>query len=92
MSRVSLGPEEPDFSNMHQLLDMEVKHKVLKKWNYPQVEINLPYKEIEDLPNVIRLKDFDVPGREYSNLKGRELAKFLEDWKYIEFNIFLLHS
>lgn len=84
MSRVSLGPEEIDFTNMHQLVDMEVKHKIIKKWNYPQVNIDLPYKEIEDSPNVIRLKDFDVPGREYSNLKGKELVKFLEDWKFLE--------
>lgn len=86
MSRSSFSPEEAiDLANMHQLIDLEAKPKITKKWTYPQVNINLPYKEIEDLPNCIRLKDFDVPGREYCSLKGKELAQFLENWKYASF-------
>jgi len=75
---------EQEWSNLNQLIPKHFEKKPLKNWEYPNGTIDLPFKELEDLPDVMKLRDYEVKGKEVCGLGGSELIEFLENWKPIE--------
>ena len=54
----------------------------MKNWIYPDVNIGLPFKELDDLPDLIRARDYEFKGKVFCQLKGHELINFLMNWEY----------
>jgi len=73
--------QEIQWNNLSQLIPKKFEKQLLKNWKYPNGTIELPFKELEDLPDLMKLRDYDVKGREYCTLSGPELVEFLEAWK-----------
>jgi len=59
--------------------------KLLRNWKYPEINIELPFKELEDLPDLLRIRDYEFKGKQFCQLKDQELIQFLESWKYFSY-------
>ncbi len=74
-------PKKIQFDDLSQLIVDDFEIKPLVRWNYPSEKIDLPFRELEDVPDLVRIRDYEVKGRQYTNMSGVELIEFLKNWK-----------
>ena len=84
VKKSEIAPKNIQFDDLRQLIVDDFEIKPLVKWNYPSEKIDLPFRELEDVPDLVRIRDFEVKGRQYTNISGTELTEFLEKWRFIE--------
>ena len=70
---------------MNQLIDEQVIFDVVKNWEYPKHPVDteqIPDKSGDDLPDAMRWADAILEAPKWCDLKGADLANFLENWTY----------
>ncbi|RZJ98952.1 MAG: hypothetical protein EOO46_23255 [Flavobacterium sp.] len=73
--------EDIQWNNLNHLIPIKFEKNTLKNWTYPNVTIDLPFRELEDLPDLMKLRDYEIKGKQYCPLSGSDLIEFLESWK-----------
>ena len=63
------------------LLKKKLELKIFQNYTYPTVNINLQQRELDDAPDVMRVKDYEVGEKRYYEPKGKDLVHYLQNWK-----------